>query len=174
MMYDDDDETERFARLDPNHPTIIRQQLQEQDDDGEERSSSSSSGQPPPPRMSIAAAVIVALLLLSCLVLVVIDSCTSKRVQTLSQAFFQWVEANPSMGVLAVILVYTLATSTYGFLTWDHEARVSLRAALALTIFLFRYALFFSSSLPLHTYSLFRSWIDFVPGYWFRIWGRIR
>jgi uncharacterized integral membrane protein len=54
----------------------------------------------------------VAGVLLVCLLLIVIDSFTAKRVESASIVFFSWVEANPTLGVVAVIAVYTLATST--------------------------------------------------------------
>jgi len=52
--------------------------------------------------------------LLICVLLVVVDSFTTKRVEVTALAFFGWVEANPFLGVLSVILVYIVATSTYG------------------------------------------------------------
>lgn len=50
--------------------------------------------------------------LLVCVLLIAIDSFTAKRVESASFAFFSWVEANPTLGVVAVIAVYSLATST--------------------------------------------------------------
>lgn len=50
--------------------------------------------------------------LLVCLLLIIIDSFTAKRVESASFAFFSWVEANPTLGVVAVIAVFALATST--------------------------------------------------------------
>ena len=54
----------------------------------------------------------IAGILLVCFLLVVIDSFTTKRVESASISFFEWVEANPFRGVLSVVLVYTIATST--------------------------------------------------------------
>lgn len=53
----------------------------------------------------------LAVLLVVFLLFVVIDSLTSSRIKTFSVEFLEWVEANPWMGVLAVILVYAIATS---------------------------------------------------------------
>lgn len=55
--------------------------------------------------------VVIASILLVCVVLVVIDSFTTKRVESMALAFFEWVEANPFRGVLSIVLVYTIATS---------------------------------------------------------------
>lgn len=57
--------------------------------------------------------IAVAIVLLLSIVLVVIDSFTSKRIETTALAFFDWVEVNPFRGVLSVILLYIFATSTY-------------------------------------------------------------
>jgi uncharacterized integral membrane protein len=55
--------------------------------------------------------VAIASVLLVCILLVVIDSFTAKRVESVTLAFFGWVEANPFLGVLSVVLVYIIATS---------------------------------------------------------------
>jgi uncharacterized membrane protein YdjX (TVP38/TMEM64 family) len=54
--------------------------------------------------------IAIAVILLVCLLLVVLDSFTTKRVESASISFFEWVEANPFRGVLSVVLVYTIAT----------------------------------------------------------------
>lgn len=52
----------------------------------------------------------VAGILLVCLLLIAIDSFTVRRVESASTTFFSWVEANPTLGVVAVIAMYTMAT----------------------------------------------------------------
>lgn len=54
--------------------------------------------------------VAVVTVLLACLVFVVIDSFTGKRLESVSMTFFSWVEANPFLGVIAVIALYIVAT----------------------------------------------------------------
>ena len=86
--------------------------------------------------------IAIAVILLVCLLLVVLDSFTTKRVESASISFFEWVEANPFRGVLSVVLVYTIATSTQNFCHSMHAISSS------------------SSS----TVSLFLSTVLFVPG----------
>jgi uncharacterized membrane protein YdjX (TVP38/TMEM64 family) len=43
-------------------------------------------------------------------IFVVVDSLTERHVEQASESFFQWVEQHPFSGVLAVVLVYALAT----------------------------------------------------------------
>lgn len=50
-------------------------------------------------------------LLVGFLIFVIIDSLTSSRIKTISVQFLVWIEVHPWMGVLAVIAVYTIATS---------------------------------------------------------------
>lgn len=54
----------------------------------------------------------VAGILLVCILLVLVDSFTTKRIETIAVSFFGWVQANPFLGVLSVVLVYIIATST--------------------------------------------------------------
>lgn len=55
----------------------------------------------------------VILTLIVFLTFVVVDSFTSKHIETVSVHFLEWVEGNPWLGVLAVIVVYTIATSKH-------------------------------------------------------------
>lgn len=58
--------------------------------------------------------MVVAGILVACVIIVVVDSFTTKRVESAALAFFAWVEANPFLGVLSVVLVYVIATSMRG------------------------------------------------------------
>lgn len=77
--------------------------------------------------------IAIAVILLVCLLLVVLDSFTTKRVESASISFFEWVEANPFRGVLSVVLVYTIATSTQNFCHSMH----AISSSSSSTVFLF-------------------------------------
>jgi len=47
------------------------------------------------------------------LIFVIVDSMTSHKIKAESVHFLEWVEVNPWMGVFAIILVYTIATSKH-------------------------------------------------------------
>jgi phosphotransferase system glucose/maltose/N-acetylglucosamine-specific IIC component len=55
--------------------------------------------------------MVVAGILIACVIFVLVDSFTTKRIESAALAFFAWVEANPFLGVLSVVLVYIIATS---------------------------------------------------------------
>lgn len=66
-----------------------------------------------PSSRSSAIRILISCILLASLIFVVVDSFTGKRVESTAVAFFGWVEAHPFLGVLSVVLVYMLATSTF-------------------------------------------------------------
>mmetsp|Transcript_9198 Transcript_9198/g.15428 ORF Transcript_9198/g.15428 Transcript_9198/m.15428 type:complete len:246 (+) Transcript_9198:3-740(+) len=54
--------------------------------------------------------VIVLLIICGSLIFIIIDSLTGHQVEQLCLGFLSWVQRHPSMGVLAVIVVYAVAT----------------------------------------------------------------
>ena len=58
--------------------------------------------------------IILSIVLFAFLLFVIIDSFTNKYIETALIAFIEWVGANPGLGVLAVILMYILATGKCG------------------------------------------------------------
>jgi uncharacterized membrane protein (DUF485 family) len=55
--------------------------------------------------------IVLSLVLVTFLAFVIIDSFTNKYVEGWMVTFVTWVQENPTLGVLAVIVVYILATS---------------------------------------------------------------
>ncbi len=61
-------------------------------------------------RSSFVTRAVVGVVLIACLAFVVVDSITAKRIEHASLRFLGWVERHPLLGVLAVVVVYILAT----------------------------------------------------------------
>lgn len=62
------------------------------------------------PSSSLVVRLLVGVVLVTCLAFVIVDSITAKHVEHASLSFLGWVEHHPFLGVLAVVLVYILAT----------------------------------------------------------------
>ena len=98
--------------------------------------------------------------LLVCILLIVIDSLTARRVESASTTFLSWVEVNPTLGIVAVIAMYTLAT---GALTMPLRHKVCF--------YIFERCIFCSQFLILfRPPSLIYSGLHSNCRDWFRFW----